>query len=127
MNQKYNKKCLICNKEFKTSWNHTKFCSNNCRKIYADKHYQEKVSNGYFKTNGLIKLRFLILQRDNFRCQYCGATPKDEIKLQIDHIVPISKGGKTIENNLITSCELCNLGKSDILLTKRTKRQCDTN
>lgn len=59
------------------------------------------------------KLRYKILARDNYTCQYCGAQAKDGVKLHIDHIKPISKGGLTTEDNLITACETCNLGKGD--------------
>lgn len=58
-------------------------------------------------------LRYKILKRDNFKCQICGRTAEDGVKLHIDHIIPISKGGKTIGSNLRTLCEDCNLGKSD--------------
>jgi len=64
------------------------------------------------------RLRFIVLHRDNFKCRACGATPakNPEIELHIDHIVPWSKGGQTIEGNLQTLCSKCNIGKSDLLL-----------
>lgn len=40
-------------------------------------------------------MRFNVLKRDNYRCKICGATADDGVKLHIDHIVPVSKGGKT--------------------------------
>lgn len=55
-------------------------------------------------------LRYEILKRDGFKCKLCGATRKDD-KLNIDHITPISKGGKTIKDNLRTLCQRCNSGK----------------
>lgn len=59
-------------------------------------------------------LRYEILKRDKFRCVICGRTAeKDGIKLHVDHIIPISKGGKTEPNNLRTLCDECNLGKSN--------------
>lgn len=58
-------------------------------------------------------LRYNILKRDNFRCQICGSNAQDGVKLHVDHIVPVSKGGQTIETNLRTLCDRCNLGKSD--------------
>jgi 5-methylcytosine-specific restriction endonuclease McrA len=61
------------------------------------------------------RLRFAILTRDNFRCQYCGATPS-EAHLRIDHVVPVAAGGGNEEANLITSCHDCNSGKADVLL-----------
>lgn len=58
-------------------------------------------------------LRYDILVRDNFRCKICGASAEDGVKLHVDHILPVSKGGKTVESNLRTLCERCNLGKSN--------------
>ena len=56
-------------------------------------------------------LRYDILKRDNYRCQICGRTQADGIKLHVDHIIPIAKGGKTVPENLQTLCQDCNLGK----------------
>lgn len=59
------------------------------------------------------KIRYQVLQRDNYTCQYCGRAVSDGVKLHIDHIKPVSKGGKTELSNLVTACQDCNLGKSD--------------
>lgn len=59
------------------------------------------------------RLRFKILKRDTFTCQYCWRSAPDVI-LHIDHIIPYSKWGLTKENNLKTSCQDCNLWKSNI-------------
>lgn len=56
------------------------------------------------------KLRFEVLERDGFACQYCGATAPDA-KLHVDHIKPISQGGTNDPSNLTTSCSDCNQGK----------------
>lgn len=56
------------------------------------------------------KIRFLVFQRNGFECVYCGATSKDS-KLNIDHVVPISRGGTNELSNLVTACESCNRGK----------------
>lgn len=58
-------------------------------------------------------IRYNVFQRDNFTCQVCGATAKDGAKLHVDHIIPVSAGGKTLMSNLQTLCERCNLGKSN--------------
>lgn len=75
------------------------------------------------------KVRFEVLKRDKFTCQYCGAQAPDVV-LNIDHIKPISKGGTNEISNLITSCFDCNSGKSDIELSddtaiKKQKAQLD--
>lgn len=56
------------------------------------------------------KKRFEVFKRDGFQCQYCGASAPD-VMLEIDHIKPVSKGGKNDIVNLITSCFDCNRGK----------------
>lgn len=58
-------------------------------------------------------LRYDVLRRDGFKCQICGATAQEGAKLHVDHIIPVSKGGKTELSNLRTLCDRCNLGKSD--------------
>lgn len=58
-------------------------------------------------------LRYEVLTRDGYSCQICGSTVKDGVKLHVDHIFPVSKGGKTEMINLQTLCDRCNLGKSD--------------
>ena len=50
------------------------------------------------------------------KCQYCGRTPKDGIRLELDHKIPYSRGGKDSFSNLITSCNECNAGKSDKII-----------
>jgi len=50
-----------------------------------------------------------IYKRDNNECVYCGSKKE----LTIDHIIPKSRGGKNIWNNLITCCLHCNLKKGD--------------
>ncbi len=58
-------------------------------------------------------LRYDILKRDNFHCVLCGRGPEDGVKLEVDHIIPVSKGGATVRENLRTLCRECNAGKSD--------------
>jgi len=63
------------------------------------------------------KLRFRVFVRDKFTCQYCKRTKEEDgVKLQPDHIIPYSKGGETVFENLITACWDCNIGKSDLLI-----------
>lgn len=64
-----------------------------------------------------LRLRFTVMQRDNFKCCMCGASPAKDpsVELHIDHIIPWSKGGETIIDNLQTLCLKCNLGKSNLM------------
>jgi hypothetical protein len=54
-----------------------------------------------------------VLARDNWTCLSCGRTAKDGITLEVDHILPRSKGGKDSIENLQTLCKKCNIGKSN--------------
>lgn len=54
------------------------------------------------------KLRKKIAERDNYTCQICGKYMPDGVGLHIDHIVPVVKGGKTVESNLQVLCSKCN-------------------
>lgn len=62
-----------------------------------------------------LSLRYRVLCRDHFRCVICGRSPaKDHsVELHVDHIIPWSKGGQNVEENLRTLCFGCNLGKGD--------------
>lgn len=62
------------------------------------------------------RTRFEVFKRDLFACQYCGSTPPKVI-LHVDHIVAVANGGKNDLDNLVTSCDSCNLGKSAVPLT----------
>lgn len=61
------------------------------------------------------KLRQHIKERDHYTCRHCGVSTADEphLLLEIDHIVPVSKGGLTTEDNLQTLCWRCNRSKGD--------------
>lgn len=61
------------------------------------------------------KLREFIKKRDNFTCCSCGNSIHIEpnLLLEIDHIIPVSKGGCTVEDNLQTLCWKCNRSKSN--------------
>jgi len=60
-----------------------------------------------------LNLRYKVLHRDKSTCIKCGKTPLDGVKLHIDHIIPFSKGGLTVLNNLRTLCSECNIGRSN--------------
>lgn len=59
------------------------------------------------------KLRQHIKERDNFTCKICSNSTYDEpnLLLEIDHIIPVAKGGLTTEENLQTLCWKCNRSK----------------
>ena len=64
------------------------------------------------------KLRNQIKERDNYTCKLCGNSIYKEpnLLLEIDHILPVSKGGCTVESNLQTLCWKCNREKSSKIM-----------
>ena len=94
--------CAMCGAPFNIVYPgrlEKKYCSKNC------------ASRNQSKGLGW---RFAILQRDNFRCQYCGRSPREDgVKLEVDHINPKSRGGANDADNYITACFDCNRGKTD--------------
>ena len=60
--------------------------------------------------------RFNLFLRDSFSCQYCGSTQE----LTFDHLIPRSRGGRTLWGNVVTACASCNLRKGG-----RLPGECD--
>lgn len=63
------------------------------------------------------RLRMEVLKRDGFACRYCGAKAPD-VRLHVDHVNPIARGGADDMLNFVTACSDCNAGKSDIPLSE---------
>lgn len=65
------------------------------------------------------KLRHYIKTRDNHACRYCSVTLAAEphLLLEVDHVVPVSKGGLSTPDNLQTLCWRCNRTKSNKVLS----------
>jgi len=53
--------------------------------------------------------RAFILERDGYQCTYCAAT---EGPMEVDHVVPVSRGGSDEMENLVCACRACNRSKS---------------
>ena len=78
---------------------------------------EEKVNSSHTTSRDInLRMRYHVMKRDNFKCCKCGASPATDhsVELHIDHIIPWSKGGETILDNLQTLCSKCNLGKSNL-------------
>ena len=57
-------------------------------------------------------MRFSVFKRDQFACRYCGRKVP-EVTLELDHVLPFSKGGDNSMGNLVTACRECNNGKRE--------------
>ena len=72
---------------------------------------RQRDSIAYQRSLMTLSKRHDILRRDHYTCQYCGRTPRDGAKLEVDHIFPVARGGLTVDSNLQTLCFECNHGK----------------
>lgn len=57
------------------------------------------------------RLQREVFARDGLRCQYCGYSPRTAKHLQIDHVIPVSRGGTDALDNLVVACGRCNRSK----------------
>ncbi len=57
--------------------------------------------------------RECVIIRDNFHCQYCGKEIKNADDYEMDHIIPVSRGGKENYLNIVAACRQCNQKKLD--------------
>lgn len=74
--------------------------------------------------NGWYKLRWKILERDKYTCQYCGQSAPN-VMLEVDHRIALADGGTDDEPNLVTSCWACNRGKNGLrqsIILKRNRQ-----
>jgi hypothetical protein len=84
--------CVSCGKTYIATFKGSRTCSSECSEILHSE-----------------RGRWLILERDDFTCIYCGfSAPNDGARLHVDHIVPVKDGGRSYAGNLITSCLSCN-------------------
>lgn len=73
-----------------------------------------------------LKLRHKILERDRYTCQHCGHKAGEQyedgsnVKLEVDHIIPLKQDGRTLEENLWVLCSRCNAGKKSSLAYPET-------
>lgn len=69
----------------------------------------------YIKKNSNVRFsKYNVMLRDNFLCQYCGIDLTVKTAT-MDHVLPVSKGGVTSFDNVVTSCQPCNTNKGNDL------------
>jgi len=81
-------------------YNYTYFIPNRLRLISSNMERQWKIPK---------VTRKAVIKRDEDTCQYCG----DKKYLTIDHVIPTSRGGRNVWDNVVTACKSCNNFKAD--------------
>ena len=67
--------------------------------------------------------RVKLYGQDQYSCSWCGKTPDDGVKLNLDHVIPrtdpaVPKHRQNLDTNLLTSCETCNKTRQDLPIAK---------
>ena len=108
---KYQKVCKQCERGYLADRADQQFCGASCSKTFT-KRKREVTSPEEYKIS-----TEEIFRRDHYKCIYCGKSSiEDSVKLHLEHIYPISKGGKEDLFNVATSCERCNIKKNTRIL-----------
>jgi 5-methylcytosine-specific restriction endonuclease McrA len=68
------------------------------------------------------RLRWQVLERDNFTCRYCGQSAPNVV-LEADHVIPVADGGDDSMENLVTACRSCNQGKEYSMWARRAEQR----
>lgn len=82
--------CKHCGNQFYSKSKTTKYCSTSC-----------KQKNYTFKSKGDFSMKTFARKMQSLPCQICGW---EEATRDLHHIIPVSKGGKNVENNIIAVC-----------------------
>jgi 5-methylcytosine-specific restriction endonuclease McrA len=77
--------------------------------------YHRRFRLGYTNPSQWEKIRRQVFERDGYTCQYCGTKNQP---LEVDHVVPFSRGGGNEIENLKTACRQCNRQKRDMPLSE---------
>jgi len=85
------------------------------KQLRAERQKAMQASRGFYKSPQWRALRYRVLVEQGRRCVCCGATPKDGVRMHVDHIKPKSLHPELAfdPSNLQVLCEDCNLGKSN--------------
>lgn len=110
--------CAGCGQQFRKQTNrhrYNKYCSRQC--YFTKGASPPSVIGGIERARK--SLREAVYKRDGNKCQDCGKRLRHDVsdrhpdKANIDHVIPRSKGGATVLQNLQALCRACNSKKSD--------------
>lgn len=130
------RQCVSCRRDFPSLGDWARCCSDECRaavaavaKVRMRERVRSSGAKAAARKAGKLRRRaavvetvnpLVVLGRDGWRCHLCGVkTPKrlrgsyDDRAPEVDHIVPIAKGGEHSYRNTACACRRCNLAKLD--------------
>jgi len=114
---KYGQK--ISEHPYKMVWGSVRLACESLAKYHERKISRQKLLNGGSEKNARktipLHIRWAVLKKNNYACVKCGQSPakNNDVELEVDHILPVAKGGTNDIENLQTLCWECNQGKKD--------------
>lgn len=125
-NNPIEKKCQKCDKTINVIYGERRKVCDHCRQLQLER--DKQLRNTYTKARerkskvaGVNYSAYDVFKRDKWRCYLCGCkTQKRDIyapnAAEIDHVIPISRGGKDTPCNVKCSCRACNSKKGDSII-----------
>ena len=96
-------------------------------KILDDSELKKALKIEYLPNTIELSRKEVVTIRDRFKCVYCNKEFKNENEIELDHLVPKSKGGANSYDNLVASCQTCNLEKLDLSISDVSNYKPDAN
>ncbi len=104
---------------YKRVWGSVRSACEYLAKYHNGRITREELLKGNVSNNARqtipLNVRWAVLKRDKYKCAKCGRSPSSnhKVELEVDHIIPVAKGGTNDIENLQTLCKDCNRGKKD--------------
>lgn len=118
--------CLVCGIGVEHRRSNAAYCSAACKALAADRRRNARpgsVARKHSRRHRLLGNRdhipvtrgewLRILRRHGHRCAYCGAPAA-----QMDHVIPLARGGRHAPANILPACASCNASKNDSYLSE---------
>lgn len=127
--RRYSKECLTCGNQYVARRTRSRFCSEACRRLHPA--CRDLMRNSWNARRARVRgaskgPRFQVLsvlERDGWKCQICGIPTPRELRgnrvapnaPELDHIIPVSRGGAHSPENTQCACRRCNSRKKNKL------------
>jgi 5-methylcytosine-specific restriction endonuclease McrA len=86
---------------------------------------QNKLDNHRRRAGGRFSVRQWNKKLEEFdhKCAYCGEPPAEGKTLEVEHMIPISRGGAHDESNIVPACRKCNAQKGEMTLEEWIEKE----
>ena len=114
--KEYNKKYLIENRKKVYASNRQWAKTEKGKMVKQRGNIARRVRNNNIINNLTLQEWLDILEEYNYRCAYCGCEFDEDTLPTKDHVIPISKAGHNIKENVVPACQSCNSKKNNKII-----------